>query len=364
MPHKRKTIIAALAIAVGAFAMATLALALFLPHLSTRATFTCAAHANITQAQADTATLTKQDLKLVKQAAGNPDDTEIRSALLKDYKKAQILRHSDVTYFDLTTNNKQRIVIAVSNSGKSVQKYLWEDKLLLVNDDNKELQVVENNFKTNVTEPNLPQLDPLKDNPNCLEIFTKKETSKKTVDISAFDGAGYSGKQTLRAYESQYGFETTAARGTVFPVGTSLTTIALTQKLALETLLDSVKSCEIDVDKNGNLSLDTLFVTFKRQTFQHERGVTITNPLPEFNGAETYIYSTSADGIVEINYQIPQFVNTAKDIVASNIMSKPTSMEYCDEWHMDKAASRLYSLVGDENTAFVRWSEYKMGESD
>jgi hypothetical protein len=324
----------------------------FLPRLLPRSTYTGALPAGATQTQADAAILSKTDTKLAKQAASSSNsDDESRTALLKDYKKAQVLHNGDATYFDLTTADKQRVIIEVQDGGKTLRKYLREENLLLLNEDNRDMRVIPDNFQKNVNAADLPQIDPFKDNPNGLEQFEKKETSKTKAD-GLFESVGYSGAQTLAIYETQNGFVTTSAKGTVFPAGTSLATIALVQKLALQTLLD----CTTE----DALTADTVFITFKRQNFHHERDVTVTNPLPPFGGAETYIYSVSGSGIVELNYRTPNLVNSAKDIVAANIMSKPSSMEYCDEYHFDAARRQLSSRLNMDEPDFTLWADYSV----
>jgi len=361
-PHPKPILLtAALALLAGA-------LALFLILRSPPGTFSGTIPEGVSKQQAAAVTLSKTDLQLAKQASDKDQDAATREALLKEYKKAQILRHggahggaqSETTFFDLTTGSKQRIVISITDNGKTVHKYLWEESLLLVNEDNKAMRIIGNDFQLNVTNDDLPRLDPFKDNPACLEVYEKKETSKEKL-TGLFESAGYTGEQTMRAYETQNRFETTQSKGTVFPVGTSLPVIALTQKISVQTLIDMVNKCEISIGSQSALSADTLFVTFKRQNFHHERNVTVTNPMAPYNGKETYIYSVSDSGIVEVNYRTPQFVNTAKDIVASNIMSKPYSMKECDAWHMSKARSSLSGLINEEPSEFILWSEYDVG---
>jgi len=353
--HIKIAIITALAIIAGA------AVLFFILHSGSPGTFTGEIPAGVSNSQATTATLSKNDLQLAVQSTDKAQDTPIRTALLEEYDKAQISRHGDTVLFDLTTGNKQRIVISISDDGKTVHKYLWEEKLLLVNENNKTMQVIEDDFQRNVANAELPQLDPFKDNPACLDAFEKKETNREKF-AGLFESAGYPGEQTVRAYESQNRFEATQTRGTVFPAGVSLPSIALTQKLSMQTLLDMIKKCEIELDINDLLPTDTLFVTFKRQNFHHERNVTVTNPLPRYKNAETLIYSIYDSGIVEVSYRTPQLVNTAKDIVSSNIMSKPNSMEDCDGVYTDRARKSLSSKLYEDKPEFVLWAEYKPGD--
>lgn len=358
MTKKRPAVIiaaVALALVVGAVALFSVF------HFNPDYTLTAVIPEGVSDEQTAMITITEADYRLVLQARDAGADAETRNVLLDEYKKAQILRKGDMVFFDLLTDNRQRIIFVIWNKGKQVKKYLLEETLLLTNTMNKELQIIKDDYQKNAAAQELPLFDPFLNNPACLEVFEKRETSKRGVNVYELTELGHSADQIMHVYETQNNFQTKEIRGTIFPAGTDLAAMALLLEMSLDTLLGSVNTCDITVDGIGALTSDTLFVTFKRQTFDHERDVTITNPLPEFDGAETRIFSKSDSGIVEVSYRTPQFINTAKDIVSSNIMSKPESMEQCDEAFFNNATRQFGSklLAGDYD--FELWADVNVG---
>ena len=360
MKKKHKWLIAGAALCV---LLTAAALAILLSQRFSGAAFTGTIPEGVGEQQAELCKISTMDYQLARKVQNAKNDETVRETLLTQYKKAQIFRKDTVTILECLTDNRQRVVLVVSGRGKQLQKYVLEEKLLLWNDRNSEMHRVEAAFQRNVTAGELPLLDVFQNNSACLEVFEKKETEKRKFTISALADEGYPAEQTMRVYETQSSFQTTAARGNLLPAGTGIAVVALAQKISMEALLRCAEEGGVSLDDVGALAEDTLFVTFKRQTFLHERSVTVTNPRPGYDGAEVYVFGKSGKGMVEVNYQTPQFINTEKDVVASNIMSKPGSMELCDEAYFNDALRVVNSMLSSGED-LVRWSEYQAGDTE